>query len=163
MTCNYTLQITDTNLCLQPVTVSASRFLAVDFNTGTIKVSLNYAIQIPHIKSSFRSRTLAPNYFLHSLPHRNLVHKLGHPDCLQDNISAGTAQKTQPLYWCRGVLPRRCIVAENAVFLLFRACMLRALPSNGHCFQSHRIATGLYATVLWAWKIFVLRFSWMYK
>jgi hypothetical protein len=37
---------------------------------------------------------------------------------------------------------------ENTVPLLLRARMLRALPSNDHCLQSHRLATGLYATVL---------------
>jgi hypothetical protein len=37
---------------------------------------------------------------------------------------------------------------ENTVLLLLRACMLRALPSNGRCLQSNRLATGLYAKVL---------------
>jgi hypothetical protein len=35
--------------------------------------------------------------------------------------------------------------------LLFRAYMLRTLPSNGHCLQSHRLETGLYATI-WRFK-----------
>jgi hypothetical protein len=37
---------------------------------------------------------------------------------------------------------------ENTVLLLLSACMSWALPSNGHCIQSHRLATGLYATLL---------------
>jgi hypothetical protein len=34
--------------------------------------------------------------------------------------------------------------------------LLRALPSNGRCLQSHRLATGLYAT------IFYLKMSWRF-
>jgi hypothetical protein len=44
------------------------------------------------------------------------------------NISAWTTQKTH--------------------LLLLHACMLRALPSDGRCSQSHRLATGTYATIL---------------
>jgi hypothetical protein len=47
----------------QSVTVSTSHFLAVDFNTGTATVSLNYALQLSHMKSSFHSRTLATHFF----------------------------------------------------------------------------------------------------
>jgi hypothetical protein len=36
----------------------------------------------------------------------------------------------------------------NPVVLLLPACMLWALPSNGSCLQSYRLATGLYATIL---------------
>jgi hypothetical protein len=36
---------------------------------------------------------------------------------------------------------------HNPVVLLLRAYMLRALPSNGRCLQSHRLAAGLYATI----------------
>jgi hypothetical protein len=36
---------------------------------------------------------------------------------------------------------------ENTILLLLRACMLRALPSNGRCLKSHRLAMSLYATV----------------
>jgi hypothetical protein len=43
--------------CLQSITVSTSRFLATDFNTRIIIVSLNYTLQISHIKSSSHSRT----------------------------------------------------------------------------------------------------------
>jgi hypothetical protein len=68
--------------------------------------------------------------YLHSLPYRTIYDKwllrlattshqtpslpftgfmwLGRPSCLQDNSSAPTTQKTQPLYCCRCV-PRRCI------------------------------------------------------
>jgi hypothetical protein len=37
---------------------------------------------------------------------------------------------------------------ENTVLLLLLPYMLRALPSNGSCLQSHCLATGLYATIL---------------
>jgi hypothetical protein len=37
---------------------------------------------------------------------------------------------------------------HNPVVLLLRAYMLRALPGNGHCSQSHCLVTGLCATIL---------------
>jgi hypothetical protein len=37
---------------------------------------------------------------------------------------------------------------HNPFVILLRACMLRALPNNGRCLQSHRLATGLYSTIL---------------
>jgi hypothetical protein len=56
---DYTLQITDnTDYFPQSITVSTSRFLATDFNTVTITVSLKYTLQISHIKSSPHSLTL---------------------------------------------------------------------------------------------------------
>jgi hypothetical protein len=45
--------LTHTDLCPQSITVSTSRFLATDFNKGTITLSL----QISHIKSSLHSPT----------------------------------------------------------------------------------------------------------
>jgi hypothetical protein len=39
---------------------------------------------------------------------------------------------------------------HNSVVLLLRACTLRALPSNGRCLQSHRLATGLFSTIYFA-------------
>jgi hypothetical protein len=66
---DYTLQFTDRLVCPQSIPVSTTRFLATDFNTGTIIVSLNYTLQISHIRSLHR-RTLATNTFLHSLPYR---------------------------------------------------------------------------------------------
>jgi hypothetical protein len=36
---------------------------------------------------------------------------------------------------------------ENTVLLSLRACMLRAIPSNGSCLQSHCLEMGLYATL----------------
>jgi hypothetical protein len=50
--------LTHTDWCHESIIVSTSRFLATDFNTGTVKVSLNYTLQISHIKSSLHSRTL---------------------------------------------------------------------------------------------------------
>jgi hypothetical protein len=75
--------------------------------------------------------------------------------CLQGNSSARTMQKTQPLYCFRGVFAaslysngRGADHIENTVLLLSRACMLRALPSNGRCLLSDCLATGLYVTIL---------------
>jgi hypothetical protein len=54
---------------------------------------------------------------------------------LQDDSSVRTTQKTQPLYSCRGVFTAQLHSGadhiENAILLLLRACMLRALPSKG--------------------------------
>jgi hypothetical protein len=139
---DYTLQFTDRLVCRQSIPVSTSRFLATDFNTGTITVSLNYTLQISHIRCLHR-RTVATNTFLHSLPssqppvQNRTDNCMSRPNCLQNNSSARTAQKTAtPLYCCRGVfsgpLHRNGLGAdhiENAILLL-RACMLRTLPSN---------------------------------
>jgi hypothetical protein len=38
--------------------------------------------------------------------------------------------------------------SENAVLLLLRVGMLRELPGNGRCLQSHCLATGVYASIL---------------
>jgi hypothetical protein len=63
---------------------------------------------------------------------------------LQHNSFAWTTQKIQPFYWCRGVFTRLLHSSgqgmdhiENTVLLL-----LHALPSNGHCLQSHCLAMG---------------------
>jgi hypothetical protein len=66
------------------------------------------------------------------------------PSCLQDNSSAWTTQKTQPLYCSRSVYRAHI---ENTVLVLSYACMLRTLLNNGRCLQSHCLATDLYATV----------------
>jgi hypothetical protein len=70
-------------------------------------------------------------------------------DCLQDNSSARTMQKTQLLYRCRGVFAaplhingRGADYIQNAALLL-----LRSLTSNGRCLRSHFLATGLYVTL----------------
>jgi hypothetical protein len=88
-----------THYCPQSITVSTSRFLATDFNTGTVTVSLNYTLQITHKVFSqldLQLSTLATNSFLHSLPYRiELCLTL----CPTYNISAQTTYKTQ-LYYC---------------------------------------------------------------
>jgi hypothetical protein len=105
-------------------------------------------------------------------------------NCLQDNSSKWTTQKTQPLY-CRGMfttpLHSNCRGAdhiENAFLLLFCACMFLSFPSNGRRLPSHCLATGLYAIIpshlhlglqrissLQAFLIFLLdlKFSWHWE
>jgi hypothetical protein len=62
-TSNYNLQITDTHrLGPQSIAVSNGRFIATDLNTGTIIVSVNYTLQISHIKSSLHSQTFNHGY-----------------------------------------------------------------------------------------------------
>jgi hypothetical protein len=75
-------------------------------------------------------------------------------NCLQDNSSAWTTQKTRLLSCCRGVFTaplhsngRGVDHIENTVLILLRACTLWALPSKGRCLKSHCLATGLSATV----------------
>jgi hypothetical protein len=65
-------------------------------------------------------------------------------------------RRKHSLYFCRGVFTsslhsnsRGADDIENSVLLLLRAWMLRTLPSNGRCLQSHCLATGLYATIMW--------------
>jgi hypothetical protein len=47
---------------------------------------------------------------------------------------------------CRFLETAAAWTTENTVFLLLHACMLRALPSNYRCLQSHHLATALYTT-----------------
>jgi hypothetical protein len=74
-------------------------------------------------------------------------------NCFQDNSSARSAQKTQPLYCCSGLftvpLHSNGHGADHIqdIVLLLCACMLRALPINGRCLQSHCLAMGLHTTV----------------
>jgi hypothetical protein len=71
--------------------------------------------------------------------------------CLEgtSNSSARTMRKAQPLCCYRGMFTaplhsngRGADHIEITVIVL-----LRALPSNNHCLQSHRLATGLYAAI----------------
>jgi hypothetical protein len=56
-----------------------------------------------------------------------------------------------PLLWIvfTEPLPRKTAarITESTLILLSGACMLRALPSNGRCLQSRRLAMGLYSTI----------------
>jgi hypothetical protein len=83
-------------------------------------------------------------------------------NCLQDISLVWTTQKTQSLYCCRGVFTApvysrgRCTDhIENTALPLSRACMLRALPSNGHCLPSHCFATGLFTTICFPSKFYI--------
>jgi hypothetical protein len=85
---------------------------------------------------------------LANTPHLNSQLHCG-ASCIQDNSSARTTQKAQLLYCCGGVFTapihsndREAEHKENTVLPL-----LRALPSNSCCLQSHCLATGLYATI----------------
>jgi hypothetical protein len=55
---SYTLTTRD---YIWEITFSTSRFPTTNFNTETIIVSLNYTLQMSHIKSSLHSRTPATN------------------------------------------------------------------------------------------------------
>jgi hypothetical protein len=49
--------LTHIDQCPQSIRVSTGHFLATDFSTGTIIISLNYILQISHIESSLQGRT----------------------------------------------------------------------------------------------------------
>jgi hypothetical protein len=51
---------------MSSVTVPTTCFLATDFNTGTITVSLNYTLQIPWHYSTGKVFSSQPNSFLHN-------------------------------------------------------------------------------------------------
>jgi hypothetical protein len=99
----------------------------------------------------------------------NFVTCLCCPSCLQDNSSARTTQKAQPFYCCRGIFTaplynngRGVDLIENTTLLLLPECMLRTIPSNGRCLQSHCLATApssfflpreLCLWRLWSWSV----------
>jgi hypothetical protein len=58
------------------------------------------------------------------------------------SVAAGTCLRSR----CPETAASR--TTENTVLLLLLAYMLRALPSNDRCLQSHRLTTGLYSTLL---------------
>jgi hypothetical protein len=61
-TWSHTLQITGIHKLVSSVYDSLHKpFPGNGFNNGTVTVSLNYTLQISHIKSSFHSHTLAVN------------------------------------------------------------------------------------------------------
>jgi hypothetical protein len=81
--------------------------------------------------------------------------------------SGQTQQKTPSSRVCsfpRERFPSRCSETGyiTQFVLLLRACMLRALPSNSCCLQSRRLATGLYATIVFAQYISSSLNQWIY-
>jgi hypothetical protein len=107
----------------QSITVSTSHFLALDFNTGTITVSLNYILQTSHVKSSFHSHTLATLFFTASHTELHWTE--------QPKLYSLTHQPITPLNWS-GLNWTACLRSslyslvadptENTVLLLLRAC-----------------------------------------
>jgi hypothetical protein len=81
-------------------------------------------------------------------------------NCFQDNSSARTASKTPLLYSYVHVSFLWNVFSEpwlrngfhKLVVLLLRACILRALPNNCWCLQSHCLATGLYVSIYNAYQ-----------
>jgi hypothetical protein len=140
--------LTHINQCPQSITDSTNRFLATDSNTGTITVSLNYTLQISHkvfsSQPDFQLSThgTVTDSFLHS----SVQNWLGCPSFLPYNISARTNRKHSSPILVGPCLALRCVTTvlmwatEKTALLLLRACMLRALPSNDRCLQSHRFA-----------------------
>jgi hypothetical protein len=129
--------------------------MVTDINTGTTRVSLNYTFQISHKKSSFHGRIPTTNSFLHSIPYRTLSQlNWVAPIMFKITPRHGLRRQHSPSIVVEVSLWRRYIAAVatrttgNAGLLLLRARILRALPNNYLCLQSHRLATGLYATVL---------------
>jgi hypothetical protein len=128
-----------------------SRFLVTDVNSGNsthhhaqlllsrfqyrtaCQISTDSGVTTPELDCRFSTELHAPiNFFIFTFHGPIRKHSF-----------------QQQLYYRRGpftdsILRNRL---HNTVFLLLRACILRAIPSNGRCLQSQRPATGLYATI----------------
>jgi hypothetical protein len=76
--------LSHTDYYSQSSTASTNRFVATDVDTRTIAASLNYTLQVSHIKSALHSRTLATNSCLHSLPYRT---EISTENCLDQSQS----------------------------------------------------------------------------
>jgi hypothetical protein len=113
MTCDYTLQFTDTQTSVLSlfIVVSTSRLLPTDVNTGTITVSLNYTLQISLHNSTHKFSSSPTDYQLSS------------KTCLAYNSSTQNTHKTPFLCCC-------AIVAFVSV-------------ATGTCFPSHCLETAL--------------------
>jgi hypothetical protein len=124
-------------------------------------------ITIAHAKPQFflvfPSRCLVPalnnrdssTSVLTPLPAGCTIHSWTHcSNCPGYNISARTTQKT-PFFYCCGRV-RCCGIVfieplptngRGADHRKHRSSIVAGVPSNGRCFQSHYLATGLYTTV----------------
>jgi hypothetical protein len=78
----HAVQFTLTHPSVLSLLVSTSRFLATDFNTGSIAFSLNYTLQISHIEPSLHSLTSKSTNCSQFL-------------CSQAHIEAGWRRETQ--------------------------------------------------------------------
>jgi hypothetical protein len=131
--------------------VFTSGILETEFNTNYTSLT----VTTEHRKYSFHSRTLAttssqPDFQLLTNRNARIVffittwHRPNRKHSFQ-----------QWRYCCRRVFtdPLLRNGLHNIIVLLLCACMLRELPSNGRCLQSHRLAADLYAIILKVGKV----------
>jgi hypothetical protein len=130
----HTLQLTVIPNSVLSLLVSTSRFLATDFNTGPIAISLNYTLQISRHYSTHKVFSSQPEFQLSTdlLPSRlNFfdchIKRLNYPRYI---ASRRPQQKTPfpknfPIV-IEACLPRRCI--EMVVLLLLGACSFPREP-----------------------------------
>jgi hypothetical protein len=103
------------------------RFLATDFNIGTISITLQIALQYS-IHKVFTGRLLI---FLQLRTSRGyLLPRTCSADCLQDNSSTRIPQKTPSSFVKDACLQLRCLAID---VLLFRAFAWRG-PHRKHSF-----------------------------
>jgi hypothetical protein len=97
--------LTHRDYCPHSITVSSSPFLATDFNTGTVTLSLNYTLQMSHIKSSLYSRTFNWEFLqLTICPKTSRLYHLG----------TDYTENTALILLCLDSLPQRCVYRDVA-------------------------------------------------
>jgi hypothetical protein len=121
------------------------RFLATDFSTGTITVSLNHAFPV-----SLHCTALI---FGHSYSLSTYHYSFHSP--FPGHCSAGLGF----LLYSLGADPTENTASNNPTIVVMGGCLAidwilfpqehvyQPLPSSDHCLQSHCLATGLYATI----------------
>jgi hypothetical protein len=121
--------------CPQPITVSTRCFLATDFNTGSITVSLIYSLLISHIKSSLHSRPF-------NWEPLHLTVATNRP-CY--NISHGLAENTALFLWCLDSLLQRWRNRWSQKTPLFYCCTIVAFVylAAGTCLPYRCLETAL--------------------
>jgi hypothetical protein len=127
----HTLQITATNtMSSPPCNVFTSRFLVTASNNGDPSASaLKSFPALYHLATQLLCK-LVPSITLWHGPRRRHIFSI-------------VACVFTALLRSNG----RLWTTENIALLLLLVCILRLLPGNGRCLQSHSLATGLYATV----------------
>jgi hypothetical protein len=133
------------------------------YNTGTIPVSLNYTLQILHIKSSLHSRTLATNSFLHRLAYRTeLSAQLSSTDfSLTHGFSATTDSSVilEPLIILRhGPHRKHTPLLSELLCNLATSCSLAQREHSSHCcvfagtsLSSRGLQTGCITPLFYCW------------
>jgi hypothetical protein len=124
----------------------------------------SYPARLASRKSADLNDLLCPSYspsaWTTQKRHPSIVEETYLPCRCIATVAARTIWKTPIFYRCACVCFRGNMFTKpflrnglhNPVVLLLRACMLQTLQGNGRCLQSHRLATGLYATIIFIYS-----------